>query len=242
MLRKIIGGLADIIYPKRCLVCKTPLTSAASEDTFACAKCLGKIKRNLPPFCSRCGRHLKKSDLAKNVCSACARREFHFDRAFSPCLYEGTIKELLHEFKYKGKDYLGGILAGPMLDFIREYRLPVEYLDLVIPVPLHSSKLREREFNQAHILGASIAREFNKEIREDILVRHRATLTQTEMDGDKRLENVKGCFSVAKPDAVNGKNVLLIDDVLTTGATCSEAALALKNAGAGIVFALTLSN
>ncbi|MCX5698015.1 MAG: ComF family protein [Candidatus Omnitrophica bacterium] len=242
MLRKIIGGLADIIYPKRCLACKAPLAGAASGDHYVCSKCWGEIKKNVPPFCSRCGRHLKKNNLAKNVCSGCARSELHFDRAFSPTLYEGTIKKLLHEFKYKGKDYLGATLTKPMLEFITEYRLPMEYMDLVIPVPLHNSKLREREFNQAHILGSHIAREYKKEIRLDLLVRHRNTLTQTNLETGERLKNVKNCFSVTDGTAVTGKNILLVDDVLTTGATCSEAALALKNAGAGIVFALTLAN
>jgi ComF family protein len=242
MWRKIIGGLRDIIYPPRCLACKTPLVFSASGESFVCAKCLGGIKKNLPPFCSRCGRHLKKNNLAKNVCTGCARTTLHFDRAFSPLLYEGAIKELLHEFKYKGKDYLGATLSSPMLEFIREYHLPLEYLDLIVPVPLHNSKLREREFNQAQVLGNFIAREFHKELRDDILIRNRATLTQTELEIGKRLNNVKDCFSVRDTDTVKEKNILLVDDVLTTGATCSEAALALKKSGAGIVFALTLAN
>jgi len=242
MLRKFLGGLVDILYPARCLACKTPLLQTASIDNIVCTKCWATVKRNLPPFCSRCGRHLEKNNLAKNVCPSCLRNHFHFDRAFSPCLYEGTIKELLHQFKYKGKDYLAGLLSRPMLEFIKEYRLPLEYLDLVIPVPLHNSKLREREFNQAQVLGISIAREFSKEIRTDILVRRRHTKSQAELEMGARLTNVKKCFSVTRPDALKNKNVLLIDDVLTTGATCSEAALALKEAGAGIVFALTLAN
>lgn len=78
------------------------------------------------------------------MCPSCLKKKLHFDRAFSPCVYEGAIKELIHEFKYKNKDYLGSVLSKPMINFIEEYNLPMEYLDLIIPVPLHSTRLRER--------------------------------------------------------------------------------------------------
>jgi ComF family protein len=242
MLKQLFNGLIEIIYPQRCIVCNYLLPKAGSSDSYVCPGCWLKAKKNLPPFCTLCGRHLEKKNLAKNICPGCAKQKLHFDRAFSPTFYEGTIKELIHKFKYKGKDYLGALLAKPMLEFIKEYQLPMDYLDLVIPVPLHKTKLREREFNQAEILGAYIASAFAKVIRSDILVRHRATLTQTTLESEQRLLNVKNCFSVTDAQAIREKNILLVDDVLTTGATCSEAALALKNAGAKIVFALTLAN
>ncbi len=242
MLRRLLRGLADIIYPKTCVVCRNNPKDVSLIDDVVCAGCWGKIKRNLPPFCHSCGRQLGKKNLTKNVCPECTRRKLHFDRAFSPCVYDGAIKDLIHEFKYKGKDYLGRTLSRLMIDFIKEYDLPVDYLDFVIPVPLYKTRLREREFNQAEILSNHIAGEFGKSVLKDTLLRHRPTETQTELAVDKRLLNVRDSFSVRRQDYIRGKNILLVDDVLTTAATCSEAACALKKAGANIVFVLTLAN
>jgi len=242
MLREFLSSLVDIIYPKVCLVCKNSLKNVSSIDSTVCGQCWTKIKRNLPPFCNSCGRHLKKANLNKNICPTCLKKPLHFDRAFSPCIYDGAIKELIHEFKYKNKDYLGATLSRLMIEFIKEYDVPIDYLDLIVPIPLHPTRLREREFNQAEILSNYIAAEFNKNITDKILIRHRVTKTQTELETEQRFVNVQGSFSVTRKEGLKGKNILLVDDVLTTGATSSEAASALKGAGANIVFVLTLSN
>lgn len=242
MLSGIIKALLDIIYPKNCLACKRNLKGISAVDNLVCLECWRKIKRNLPPFCYSCGRHLGHSNLNKHICPRCVRIPLCFDRAFSPCIYEGVIKDLIHEFKYKGKDYLGSTLSKLMIDFIKEYELPMQYIDFIIPVPLHKTRLREREFNQAEILSNYVAKEFNKEVWGNYLIRHRHTRTQTELEDKERFSNVKGSFSVKESGAVRDKNILLVDDVLTTAATSSEAASALKNAGANIVFVLTLAN
>jgi competence protein ComFC len=241
MFRRFITGLLDIVYPKKCLACKNKL-EISSVDNLICPKCWGNIKRNLPPFCHSCGRRLEKSSITKNICPGCMRTRLHFDRAFSPCVYEGVIKELIHEFKYNNKDYLGPVFSRLLVEFIKEYNLPMDSLDFIVPVPLHKTRLREREFNQAEILSNSIAAEFKKIVLKDALSRNRHTKTQTDLAIDKRYSNVRGCFSVTRPESIRGKNLLLVDDVLTTAATCSEAAKALKESGANIVFVLTLAN
>ena len=149
---------------------------------------------------------------------------------------------MIREFKYGGKAYLGKALSRLLIDFIVEFELPVAYLDCVIPVPLHKTRLREREFNQAQVLSQYIADEFNLTMLNDTLLRYRNTKTQTELALDRRIINVKDSFSVEKPEKISGKNILLIDDVLTTGVTSSEAARSLKESGANIVFVLTLAN
>jgi len=241
MLRRFLGVLTDIIYPKTCLACKHKLDSTVTYD-YICGKCKALIKKNVPPFCIACGRHLEKGNLNKNICPSCLKNKLNFDRAFSPCLYEGVMKELIHEFKYKGKKHLSTPLSKLMIDFIKEYELPMDCLDVIIPVPLHKSRLREREFNQAQTLGSHIAAEFNKLINSEVLIRHRKTKTQAELALHSRLNNVRDSFSVAKEADIKNKNILLIDDVLTTGATSSEAAAALKKSGANIVFVLSLAN
>jgi competence protein ComFC len=242
VLGDFVKAIVGIVYPATCITCKERLKNKPAIENLVCADCWGKIKRNLPPFCYRCGRHLEKNIQTKNICPGCIKKTLHFDRAFSPCLYEGTLKELIHEFKYKNKDYLGSVLSRLMIEFIREYNLPMEKIEFIIPIPLHKTRLREREFNQAQILSNHIALEFNKKVMPDNLRRSRYTKTQTELEENERFLNVKDSFVIDKSQDIKGKNILLVDDVLTTAATSSEAAYALKSAGANIVFVLTLAN
>ncbi|MDD2679369.1 MAG: ComF family protein [Candidatus Omnitrophica bacterium] len=241
MLRRFIRVLRDIAYPKICLGCKGRL-DAQSPEEYICSRCRLKIKKNVPPFCHSCGRHLEKDNRNKNICSACLKTKLHFDRAFSPCLYEGVLKELIHEFKYKGKAHLAGPLSRMMADFIREYDFPIDYMDFIVPIPLHKAREREREFNQAEALSRHIAAEFNKGLKSSLLIRTRPTETQTGLANERRFLNMRESFRVAKDTDLKDKNVLIVDDVLTTGATSSAAAAALKGAGANIVFVLTLAN
>ena len=242
MFRSLLKGLADLIYPRVCLACKAHIKGAPSIDELVCMQCWAKIKKNEPPFCHCCGKHLDKKTPAKNICPRCLKRNLYFDRAFSPCVYEGTIKELIHEFKYRDKEYLGKVLGRIMCEFITSHDLPIEYVDAVVPVPLHKAKLREREFNQAEILGKEVSSRFGKAMITGALARHKATKAQADLQEQQRFINMKDSFRVIDQKAIKEKNLLLIDDVLTTGATASQAALALKNAGARIVFVLTLAN
>ncbi|MFA5090774.1 MAG: ComF family protein [Candidatus Omnitrophota bacterium] len=242
IFNNLLSGLKDIVYPRICTICKKSLKDTASLDEVICAQCWGQIKKNIPPFCHSCGRHLERNNFIKNICLTCLRQPLYFDRAFSPCAYDGVLKDLIHDFKYKNKDYLGQTLSRLMIEFIKEYNLPLDPLDYIIPMPLYRSRMREREFNQAQVLSEHIAGEFNKEVLDNILVRTRYTRTQTELETQERFMNVKDSFSVTDEDGIRHRNILLVDDVLTTGATSSEAAYALKNAGANIVFVLTLAN
>ena len=241
MLRGLLKGLKDLIYPDCCLVCKNRIPST-NQQQFICANCWDKIEQNLPPFCASCGRHLTSEAIEKNACPSCSKINFYFDRAFSPCIYTGTIKKLIHEFKYSGKDYLGKPLGKLMLTFIQNYQLPIKHLDFLIPVPLHKSRQREREFNQAEILSQEVARQFNKNILTDLLIRVKPTKTQTELTFQERCQNVEKSFLVTKSELIKDMNLLLIDDVLTTGATSNEAARCLKKAGARKVLLLTLAS
>ncbi|MFA4854679.1 MAG: ComF family protein [Candidatus Omnitrophota bacterium] len=241
MLRALLKGLRDLIYPECCLACKKSIHPNQGRD-FICTSCRDGIEMNLPPFCAYCGRHLDGLSLEKNICPGCLSIKFNFDRAFSPCKYSGTIKKLIHEFKYSGSDYLGRDLGKIMNNFIRAYDLPIEYMDFIIPVPLHNSRLRQREFNQAQILSEQVAGEFNKEVLAQVLIRNRMTKTQTGLDPQERWINVEESFCVTRPEMVRERNLLLVDDVLTTGATSSQAAKSLKESGARNVFLLTLAS
>ena len=144
MLNSFKECLLDIVYPKTCAVCKKKLKGIPSIDETVCAECWAKIKKNLPPFCNRCGRHLESAGFTKNICPDCLRKNLCFDRAFSPCKYDGVLKELIHEFKYKKKEHFGSTLSRLMIEFIKEYGLPMDFMDAIITIPLHKVKLRER--------------------------------------------------------------------------------------------------
>lgn len=235
-------ALRDLLFPARCASCKERLELRSATSDCICAPCWARIKRNLPPFCSRCGIHLEKHWMTAKVCPSCTRAQLHFDRAMSPCLYEGTLKNLIHSFKYGRKDYLGKPLSSMMISFVKEYSFPMEYIDAIIPIPLHPARQREREFNQAERLADPVAREFTKPLLAAALARIRPTQTQTSLKPSQRFSNVNGCFTLTDAAAVKDKNILLVDDVFTTGATLSEAARTLKRAGSGLVFALTLAH
>ncbi|MFH1191127.1 MAG: ComF family protein [Candidatus Omnitrophota bacterium] len=241
MLRGLLKGLKDLIYPNCCLVCRK-IIPPADQRQLICAGCWDKIEKNLPPFCAGCGRHLGPQAIEKNACPSCAEFIFYFDRAFSPCTYTKAVKKLIHEFKYSGKDYLGKDLGKLMHAFIRDYQLPIEYLDFIIPIPLHKSRQREREFNQAEILSQEVGREFDKKVLTNVLIRVKPTQTQTELTFRQRCKNVEKSFAVTRPELIKGTNLMLIDDVLTTGATSNEAARCLKEAGAKKVLLLTLAS
>jgi competence protein ComFC len=241
MLRRLFQGLINALYPKTCPSCKAKL-NAQEQDSYICSDCRARIKKNTPPFCQRCGRHIEASGLSNSICSGCLKNKLNFDRAFSPCLYEGVIKELIHQFKYKAKTDLAKPLSEIMINFIKDYGLSIEQLDFIIPMPLHKTRLREREFNQAEELSKQISLAFNIEFSNNILMRNRHTLTQTNLPIEARFKNVENSFFVRKDAHIENRNFLLVDDVLTTGSTSSEAAKALKNAGANTVFVLTLAN
>jgi len=243
MLRGLFKGLKDLLYPNCCLVCKNRIP-APDQEQLICTVCWDKLEKNLPPFCAGCGRHLTPEAIKNNACPSCSKckTNFCFDRAFSPCQYSGSVKKLIHEFKYSRKDYLGQPLGKLMNTFIHDYHLPIEYFDFIVPIPLHKSRLREREFNQAEILSHEIARQFNKKVLTDGFIRVKPTKTQTELTWPQRCQNMEKSFSVTKPDLIKDTNLLLVDDVLTTGATSNEAAKCLKNAGAKKVLLLTLAS
>jgi len=232
-IRKIVRSLLNIFYPNFCFICKRYLHI---DGELICDFCWQAIKRNTPPFCQRCGVHI-----SKNKCSNCSKKLFHFDRLWSACIYEGVVSELIYLFKYRGYDFLGKKLSKILIDFIKEFNIPINLVDLIIPIPLHPKKLREREFNQSEILAEELAKEFNLKLSLRNLARTRDTKPQVLLPENKRLQNVKDAFDVKEEVEFQNKDILLIDDVSTTGSTLSEASYILKKAGAKGVFCLTLA-
>lgn len=242
MLKRILRALEEIIYPRYCLLCRIRITLDNQLPGVICRDCIEKIKPNSPPFCRKCGRKILKFDASVNVCAECSKTQFCFDRAWASCAYEGVIKEMVHNLKYRNKIILAKTLSRLMIDFISDYRLPLEACDCAIAIPLSPRKQREREFNQAEALADNVSGHLGLKLLKNNLKRIRDTKSQTELEKSRRWQNMQGAFALLEPCAVKGKTILLIDDVLTTGATASEAARALKSAGAAAVYVLTLAN
>ncbi|MCM8791580.1 MAG: ComF family protein [Candidatus Omnitrophica bacterium] len=234
----ILDTILNIVYPPRCLICKKSI-SVEQRGKPICQICQNSIKKNLPPFCRYCSKHTE-DDLP--ICSNCQNKNFYFDEAFSACVYEGVIKDIIHQFKYKNKDYLGKFLAEILIEFINTYKLPIREFDFVTAVPLHSTKMRQREYNQSLILARYIAKNFKVTLLKDALYKTKNTTSQTELDSQARLKNVIDSFRLNHKINFTDKSILLIDDVLTTGATSSEIARIFKSAGVRRVAVLVLAS
>lgn len=189
-------------------------------------------------ICSICGRPFAATEQPEHLCQTCLTRPYHFDGARAITLYDGPILKAIQQFKFGKKTIfaqtLGRLKTGP-----GPFN-PAEF-DLLIPVPLHVKRLRERGFNQALLLLREWAGKEKKKIDFTSLVRHRWTEAQTNLKHHQRLQNIKGAFTVKTAHKVRGKSVLLCDDVFTTGATVNECTRVLKEAGAKQVSVLTLA-
>lgn len=178
------------------------------------------------PACSLCAAPLVA--LEAHVCGQCMIAPPRYHRAFSYGLYVGALREAIHLIKFKGLKRL----AGPVSALMTHMALPE--VDFVVPVPLSHETLKERGFNQSLLIGKTVAGHINVPIRDDVLRKTRHTLMQSSLGMLERRENVKGAYAVE--GALEGARVLLVDDVVTTGATVSECTKVLMKAGAGRVY------
>jgi ComF family protein len=233
----IVKGLIDLIFPPLCAFCGTPLTE--DDGAEICPGCLRNIRFISPPICPTCGLPFPMEMGEDHLCGQCLGRQWHFGSARALGLYEGAIREAIHDLKYKGKSFLAKPLVG-LLD--RGYPF-IDYgsYDLLVPVPLHPKRLRERGFNQALILGKAIGRREGVYCEGFLLKKIRWSPPQINLSPKERQKNVKGSFAVVDPGRIRGKRVLLIDDVMTTGSTVNECAGELLKAGAEEVDVFTLA-
>lgn len=193
------------------------------------------------PWCPRCGLPFASSAALlyspTHLCSACRDREPPFERARSAVAYDGVAASAIHLMKYQRRRLLARSLGALLLPLLEELG-PV---DGVVPVPLHVQRLREREFNQALALAQVVCRETGWPLWWNLLERTRPTQAQVGLDAAERRRNVRQAFLVRDVEPVEGRRILLIDDVMTTGSTVHECARVLTRAGAGPVQALTVA-
>lgn len=235
--RWIEPGLA-LLYPEVCQLCEQQ--RATPDDGFVCPKCWSKVRFIRPPFCERCGLPYQGEITTPFNCSNCRDMKLHFSVARSAVTARGVVLEAIHRYKYHHARWFEAFLADLLL---REAApvLRAGNWDLIVPVPLHSTKEREREFNQAERLARPLARALALPMHSDLVRRVVPTRTQTLLTKRQRAENVQHAFAAQPGRRLNGERVVVVDDVLTTGATTSACAGVLRSLGAGEVCVWTVA-
>jgi ComF family protein len=236
MLKNLATRALDLLLPPLCLMCDDPVGGAAT----LCPACWSQITFIAPPFCACCGAPFDIPASAGMQCGACLSTPPLYASARAAMLYDDASRKLVLGFKHGDRIYAAKALAAWMA---RAGADLLAQADLVIPVPLHRWRLFSRRYNQAALLARYIARLSGKVFAADTLRRVRATPSQGHRKRKERQDNVRGAFAVSLKHVgvVAGKNIVLIDDVLTTGATVDECARVLLKAGAARVDVLTLS-
>ncbi len=237
VVKQLLNALLDVILPPLCHICHSFIPNAGR--LHICPACLGGLPLVSSPICTICGIPFIGTG-GDHRCGVCTLMPPHFDAARAHFLYEGAIRELIHTFKYNRNTPLRYPLALLTLEGMR--RVLQDYdLNIIVPVPLHRLRLRQRSFNQAVLLGRVLSRDLGMPMVPDALVRTRATEPQIELSAAERRVNVKGAFAVKGAERIKGRKILLLDDVMTTGSTMDECAKELKKAGASVVIAVTIA-
>ena len=228
-----VGALANLLYPPACLLCRTSLP----DSRILCDGCRRRMPRIDPPVCSRCGVGLRGAFDARLLCPTCQSAPLAFDAARAPWWYAGAVQDAVRQFKYSRRWRIGRSFALEMAAAARA-TLPLDEVDAVLPVPLHWLKSRLKGFHPPACLAQAVAAALDKPYLPSALRRVRWTTTQTSLRWRERFRNVDQAFT-ARRALVAGRSVILIDDVLTSGATADACARTLKSAGARRVFLLT---
>ena len=231
------GALLDLIYPRICCVCERNIEQ---EPGHLCWDCSAGLPYITDPYCSICGDPVDGRVDETFVCYACAKNPPYFARARSAVRYRGAVQTLLRGFKYRSRLWAAHDLAR-LLRVCVETHYANETFDAVVPVPLYAMRRRERGFNQAQVLASLLARELRKPLADKAFVRVRPTPSQTRLTARERAFNVRGAFKIRRADPICNRKLLLVDDVMTTGATVNECARVLKNGGATDVFVVTVA-
>jgi ComF family protein len=232
--------LIDIIYPPKCRICQDFLNDSETKIRGICDECYSNFPLLTHPFCSACGVPYGSKVEEDHLCEKCIRETPLYDELRAPYLYEEKIMDAVHLIKYSGKSYLAKSLGPLLADYLKNWLSDTNGM-IMIPVPLHKKKLRQRGFNQSVLLVKSVSRILDMEADYFTLIRIKYTETQTGLTLEERRKNVKGAFEVSGKKDLNGKTVILVDDVATTGNTINECARVLKKAGCERVFGLVLA-
>jgi len=233
-LRRLGRAVVDGVLPPRCLACGT----IVDEPDALCSSCWAGMTFFAPPWCAVCGLPFPHPMGEEAVCADCARQKPSWDRARAVMRYDKHSRHLVLALKHGDRTHVARALGRWM------GRAGVELFegaDIIVPVPLHWTRLFTRRYNQAGLLAHAVRAAGGPPVMADWLVRRRRTPSQGRLGPVARVRNVRGAFAVRRGCDVKGKRIVLVDDVLTTGATVEECARVLRRGGAAFIGVLTLS-
>ncbi|MBI5196712.1 MAG: ComF family protein [Nitrospirae bacterium] len=228
----MLNKFLNILFPESCPVCKKP--STYHKTAPICAECWDGISPYNGPICRICGKPLVSD--ASIECGICITSKPAFKQARSFGLYDGTLKEAVNLLKYHKIKRLSKPLSAIIL------RTEITGIDVVLPVPLYKKRLRHREFNQSALLAKYLAGSMGVPLAIDCLVKVRDTMPQVGLRAQEREKNIKNAFEVRDKRFIQGKTLMLVDDVITTGATVRECSRQLKKAGAKDIYVIALAH
>ncbi len=235
-MHAVLESLCDLLYPRMCAACGNWVGAGGN---CLCWDCRSRLQWITPPFCRHCGDPSFGPQTHGYLCRYCLSAPPAFAMARSLTRYNGPCAAMIRSFKYGNACWT----AAEMTQWLQEgvlLHFPAGIIDAVTFVPLSARKQRERTYNQAQILARGLARRMRMPYASG-LIRQKDTVSQTRLNMLARRRNVRDAFTVRIPEWIRGRRILLVDDVMTTGATLAECARVLKNAGAADVYALTVS-
>lgn len=226
-------------YPNICQLCLQ--VEASREAGYVCEPCKkAGVQFVVPPYCQRCGLKFRGEISESFTCWNCEEAELHFDSARAAVGFTPLIQEVIHRYKYNRAVWFEPFISG-LLNEAALKAVSLETHDLIVPIPLHPLKLREREFNQSAKLARSLSLVTGIPMRENLVARVRDTRTQTRLSRKERTTNMKNAFGWCSKSSLEGERVVLVDDIMTTGATASSCAKILQQNGSGGVTVWTVA-
>jgi ComF family protein len=230
-------SVLDICFPESCLGCGTVLKFR--QDISFCQPCLHNVRLLQEPYCTLCGQPFAGAAGTNHLCGYCLRNTWYFTQARAAVWYQPPMTEAIKMFKYHSKMYGLATFGALAQQYFQQQ--PLQQHDLIVPVPLHIKRLRQRGFNQALVLCRKIFPASRDKIGARVLERHAWTQPQTGLSGPDRRRNVRNEFTLRRPEQIKNKRVLLVDDVFTTGATVNECARLLLKGQASRVDVFTFA-
>ena len=234
LIRKAYDFLLDTVYPRRCPVCGDIVLP---KGRGICEKCANVLKPIDGSFCLKCGKPL--GDAGREWCINCLDKHHEFTEGRSAFIYDDAMRKSIYRFKYNHQkeyaSYYGRVIADILGRKIKSYNA-----DALIPVPMYKAKERKRGFNQANLLAKELSRHVNIPVRNDIVVRKRSTQMMRSLGAAERENNIKNAFKL-RSDSVKLKNVIIVDDIYTTGSTIDAVASVLRQAGVQNIYFVALA-
>ena len=232
MLEKISFSLSTFIFPPLCFVCERKI-----EKGILCAQCLKKLEFLTPPLCKICSLPLKKHN--ENICPSCQKITPFYDQLVNTLWYKEPLINLVHLFKYHHYDFFAEFFSFLMVEQLSLLGIELDEYDFITAVPSHPSRIKERDYSSSSLLAYEVSKKIHLPYKNVIYCQYLRP-SQTKLPFSLRKSNIKGIFSGRKEE-IEGKNVILVDDVVTTKATIIECSKVLKKAGARKILVITLA-